>query len=159
MAETQVNTNQVEYKVFSADATGVSDTLTTFTDWTTELIKHSIYTHSTSTSPEQVTVGEDGSYYIVADTATQVSSGTARSTSLVKLQIDYGSGFTDPTHGSVRAYMYNRQAGSGDDSCTISIVLPLSAGDKIRVESSLYSGTDTLLLRGSGCRLTIMKVG
>jgi len=146
--------------VFEAyDATGgTSFTGTAVTvPLATERIKDSIYTHSTVTNNGQVTVTETGDYRITAQVGTQITSGNARSTSEMWLEVDTGGSFSE-VPGS-RGFMYNRKTDEGGTHASRTLLLNVTAGDVFRMRVVRTSGSNAITLKANNSSLVIEQRG
>mgnify|MGYP000504184901 CR=1 FL=1 len=110
-----------------------------------------------SLSSNEVTVMKSGLYNIVFRVSTDISSGSARSTSGCFLELNTGTGFSEVI-GS-RGYMYNRTVGNAANTGTVNITLQLAQMNKLRIGIFRFTGSDTIttLINGSG--ITITSVG
>lgn len=119
------------------------------------VIDTNLFTHTVNTAP--ITVLESGRYFVSARMTTDITAGTARSTSEMRLQIDSGSGFV--TVDGTRAVMYNRDNVNGDGSCRISLIYEFTSGDIVKMQARRGQGTDTIVTRADGCSILIYKIG
>lgn len=112
-----------------------------------------------SMSAGVLTINKTADYKITIDVGTDVTVGTARSTSLAFVQLDPDglSGFS--ALASSTGLMYNRDTTSGENSCTISYIGRLNAGAQMRVRAARNSGTDTVVLRANTNRFIIEEKG
>lgn len=110
-----------------------------------------------SLASDVVTVINSGLYIIAFRVSTEISSGSARSTSKAWLELDTGGGFSE-VDGS-RGFMYNRNSTAGDNSCSITVVLDLSAGDQLRIRANRIAGGAALITQADGSGITITPVG
>lgn len=104
----------------------------------------------------ELTALTSDSYLLIANIGTYGISGTSRSGTDAFLEVDTGSGFTEVA--DTRALMYNRGAGYGDDSCTISCPISATAGHKYRIRCVRSHGSDTMGLRPGASRITIIRI-
>lgn len=111
------------------------------------------YTHTSGTAP--VTIQEDGWYEITYNVSTDSTSGSDRTTSRAKLQLDSGGGYAD-IPGSF-GYMYNRQATEGEDTVSRTIVHSFSTGDIIKLQADILSGSNVSTIAG-GTSLGIKQI-
>lgn len=142
---------------FDAYGTG-SDTISnspTYTDIQLDIQRKITSDFSHTLGSAEVTINTDGTYVLTYSVTTSVS-GTSRTESEAKLQLDTGSGFTD-VPGSL-ARMYNRTATQGESTGTRSFAMDLSAGDILKVQATRISGGGTVSLVPNGSSLTIMRV-
>lgn len=121
---------------------------------TQRTIDSTAYNHSAGTAP--ITILESGRYIIYARMSTVISSGTARSTSRMRLQLNTGSGFA--TIGGTSASMYNRIFGNSAATGTCMLTLNLNAGDIIKLQAARHSGTDTIITISNGCGLVVVRL-
>lgn len=119
-----------------------------------EISKDSIYTHSTSTNPERVTVTEDGIYIIKANIGFN-NTGAQR----VAIRASVYKNGTEITQ--TRASAYNRGSTFGDDTnFSIGTILDLNASDYIelyavREYADQTNAANTVV---SDCELTMLRV-
>ena len=136
--------------------TTVSPTTYADVEWDTEVIKHDMYTHSTSTDPEEITIDIDCTLMIDCDFAFDFISGSSRATSAMKLQVDTGSGYADIPN--TVDYAYHRTANDGENGLHVSIAYSFSAGDKLKVQVKRNSGSSVITSIADGCRLRLMRI-
>lgn len=86
-------------------------------------------------------IGKDGTFLVSYSVSTEVSAGTGRSDTSVKLQRYSGSTWVD-VEGTIHR-MYNRQANLGGTNAAWTGVLELASGDGLRLQVILENGTDT----------------
>ena len=111
------------------------------------------FSHTTGNA--EVTIEVTGRYIVFAHMSTDVTAGAARSTSQMKLQINTGGGFADLL--GAQGFMYNRISTAGKDSCDATIMLNISAGDRIKMLAQRLAGTDTVVSANT-CSLSIVRV-
>lgn len=90
---------------------------------------------------------------IHADVSIDVSAGNQSSQSEIQLVVDTGSGYT-ALAGTLRK-MYNDSATHGGGSASITKQIYMQAGDKIKIQARLISGSSTLVLVANGCTLSM----
>ena len=88
--------------------------------------------------------------------STDVSSGTARSSSYSWLEIDTGGGYAEIA--GTRGFMYNRITSAGENTASKTITRQINAGDKIRMRAARLSGTDTIITKALGSNLTVINL-
>ena len=98
-----------------------------------------------------------GLYHIILDISTDITSGSGRSTSMVRLTTFNGISTYTELPGS-HAYMYNREAAHGENSCTINYITQLNAGDILVAQALRNSGTSTIKTIPNACRLTMLLI-
>lgn len=125
-------------------------------DIDTETKKTTGFTHSTTVSPEEVEIDADGTYKIDAQMSVDISSGTSRSQTVMRLMRDTGSGFVEVD--GTRSAMYNRTLDGGIGAASVSIILDLDDGDKIKMSVQRTVGTSTMTLLADSARLVIVKM-
>jgi len=114
-----------------------------------------VFQHST---PEpSVVVLVAGRYLVSARCGTTITSGTSRTDSRMRIAIDTGSGFAELS-GS-RAAMYNRTLNLGEDSASVTRILSLAAGDRLKVQAQLANGGSSLALLANASGLTLQRLG
>jgi hypothetical protein len=121
-----------------------------------EYKKTSGFTHSTTVSPAEITITSSGTYKITCDITIDISSGTARSESILRLMGDSGSGFVEIS--GTRAVIYNRTLNNGASTSSINIILDLTDGYILKAQASRSNGSSTLVLVANGSRFTIHKI-
>jgi hypothetical protein len=104
----------------------------------------------------ELTVNSSINALISYRVSTEISSGSARSTSFAWIELDTGSGFAE-VEGS-RAFMYNRTLDSSANTGSSNILLNLNAGDKIRLRVQRQDGSDTLNTIIQGCNLSVIDL-
>lgn len=137
------------YRDTSDQAVGASASV----QWNTQLkTSAGVFTHSTSTNPDRVTVIAAGNYEISADVSIEYVSGTGEQQ--FKVQITQNgtplSGFD--AYGSVYGAVQTR--------LTVSVRAPvgLSAGDIVRVLVTHVSGGGSLEIKADASRFEIRRV-
>lgn len=119
------------------------------------IFKNSDSSVFTLTSNE-VTVNKTSTFMVTIDCTTDISSGVARSNSRAQLEIDTGSGFNTIT-GSL-TWMYNRLDVNGEDTGSSTIIIDINAGDVLRITAQRTAGTDTIITKPQGSRITIVEL-
>ena len=115
-----------------------------------ENVKDSVYTF---TDDKEVTVSTGGLYEINCSVSTYTTTHVDDTDSLVKIQWDDGSGYVD-VDGSFSG-LSNTFSGSLD-SATKTILLDLSANDKIKIQAKRNNGSSTIKTYPNSCTL-LMK--
>lgn len=138
------------------DSTGGTDISSGWTDIPlgTERKKTTDFTHNTGSV--EVTVNTTATYVVSYTVTTNITSGTSRSESEMRLMLDQGSGYNQIS-GSI-GRMYNRNNSQGGNTATRTLILDLSTGDKIKMQASRISGTSTVVTLADGSALTISRV-
>lgn len=108
-----------------------------------------------SYSSGELTLDEDGLYEIEVDVTTDITSGTSRSESEVRLQENLGSGWVD-----VPAFrkIYNRTDGQGATTASINVKRNYSSGDQLRVVVRRESGVSTIETLADGSSFSVMFI-
>lgn len=112
--------------------------------------KTSDFAHTTPSA--EVTVNRDDTFILIATVATEITTGTSRSDSEMRVQIDTGSGYV--TAPGTQLVIYNRTASQGKGAVTKAFVIDLSSGDKVKVQARRLSGGSTVALQ-AGSELVI----
>lgn len=145
------------YQIFYAyDNIGNIDITSGFTSitWDTEIRKDSIYKHSVDSS--DITFASNGDYLVSTDISTNKTSDRIRSTTVIRILLDTGSGFLEIE--GTRGFAYNRNTTSGENTCTVTRILSgIISGNIIRVEAMRLNGIGTILTIPNGCRIYIEK--
>lgn len=94
-------------------------------------------------------------FVINAQVSTDVSVGTGRSVSRAKLQISTDGGAVWGDVSGSFGWMYNRIDGNGEGTCSISVILTLNSGDKLRLWTERLTGADTIVTLANGSRLAL----
>lgn len=91
-------------------------------------------------------------FYRFTMTLTADSATGARETSLTKLQRDSGSGFADipASEAHTQMYGYHRNLVSGKQTQSLSSILSITDGDKIRMSIESTTGTINTVAVGTG---------
>ena len=105
--------------------------------------KTSDFAHTTPSA--EVTVNRDDTFIIAATVATEITTGTSRSDSEMRVQIDTGGGYV--TVPGTQLVIYNRNSSQGRGAVTKVFVIDLSSGDKVKVQARRLSGGSTVALR------------
>lgn len=103
----------------------------------------------------EVTINTDDTYLIISKVTTD-TLGNNRIGTASRIQLDSGSGYA-PVAGS-QAYMYNRNNTTGESTGTATLVLTLSAGDKLKMQVARVTGGVTAGTVANGSSLTIASV-
>lgn len=125
-----------------------------YIEWDTEREKSSEFTHSTTVDPEVIEIATAGKYLVSVNVTTDGTLGTSRSASLGWVELDTGGGYAE-IDGS-RWATYCRQASQGRSTASVTMVLDLAVGDKIRVYATRDSGTTSISTYANGCRCVIV---
>jgi len=121
--------------------------------WSGETVDGSFYSHTQGFSSTNVTVLRSGLYKITADASIDVDTGSARSVSRAYL-VDDNVEITGTS-----CFMYNRIAGNGDQSCSITTIRALSADSEIQLRVERHTGSDTLIATANSNRITFEYLG
>lgn len=142
--------------IFSAyDAAGditISGSETDIT-WDTENIKDSGYTHSADSA--EITVGATGDYRISVDLTVYNSSGSY-CCGYGQVRKDSGGGYADIA--GMDFYTFNYSTTYKDSTMSASLVVSLTASDKIKVVAGRNAGSATIKTRADACRIVIEKL-
>lgn len=142
----------LQHPVIALKAPGHAN-ITTATDitWTTSSLKDSVYTHSTSTDADEITIGQDGYYRIV-----YVISGKIDSAGLAQtlIQIDTGGGFATLDNAICGQEMNTANARF---QINYDHIHSLSASDIIKVTANIVSAGQWDV-RASETRLSITQI-
>lgn len=107
--------------------------------------------HSETVNPEEITVNIDGIYSVVAQPQVGKTSGASKITFDMFIQKDTGSGFVDVPDSNVKLIIKDSDL---TDVIILSVVLNLTAGDKIKVKQRV---SDSSI--GMGLQATAAEVG
>ena len=110
-----------------------------------------LFSHTTPNA--EVTINESYTYVVTARVTTAITTGTSRTDSIMRIVRDTGSGYVEVP--GTRGKMYNRTLNNGENTATVSIVIGLNKGDKIKVQAVRDTGTSTLGLEANGSSLSI----
>lgn len=105
-----------------------------------------------SLSDGNVTINKTGTYMVHMDVSTDTSSGSGRSDSNGYLEQNFSE-----VLGS-RVSMYNRLAGVGENTGSATFILDVTNGDVFRVRGLRTSGSDTIISKDDGTRLTFLEL-
>jgi hypothetical protein len=117
--------------------------------------KTSGFTHSTSSSPAEVTFVKDGNYLVIGKIGVYNSSGTTRSEAEMRFMVDTGSGFAEVA--GTNSNSYHRQNTVGRGTMVSVLEMSFSAGDKIKMQAETRVGANLLTLSDSSS-LTIIEI-
>jgi len=134
------------------DSSGGTNIVSGWTDvpLDSERKKTSDFAHTAPSA--EVTVSRDDTFIIAATVATDITTGTSRSDSEMRVQIDTGGGYT--TVPGTQLVIYNRNSSQGKGAVTKVFVIDLSSGDRVKVQARRLSGGSTIALR-AGSELVI----
>jgi len=143
-------------EAFSGYTNSNSGTFTTWIDLPidTELKKSSGFTH-TNPNPD-VTIGETGTYLIIAEITIDQVSGNSRSTAEMRLVVDTGGGYNEID--GTRARMYSRNNARGEQVGSVSIIRDFTAGDQIKAQAQRFSGAGSFQILADNSRLSILNL-
>jgi hypothetical protein len=91
-------------------------------------------------------------FIIHADVSTDIITGTSRSGSRAWLEISTDGGTDFNTVPGTYTHMYNRTAGSAQQTGSLNAMLTLNAGDVVRLFAERTSGTSTIKTIAGGSR-------
>jgi len=111
------------------------------------------FTHTANSS--EVTFAEAGTYIVEAIVTTTITSGTDRSQSESKLQINTGLGYSDIP--GTKMGMYNRRVMYGDSTGVAKCIITVTIGTKVKIQARKISGTSVVTTLDEGCSLTAIK--
>jgi hypothetical protein len=95
-------------------------------------------------------------YYVSFRVSTDISTGTARSTSYAWLELDDGGGFTEVA--GFRGFMYNRDEDNAANSTEVSGFIYLNNGDKLRIRVARLGGSDTIITLANGSKISLFTI-
>jgi len=116
-----------------------------------ERIKDSAFSHASPSA--EVTINTAGTYLVLARVGTDISSGSTRSESEMRVMLDSGFGYAE-IPGS-RGIMYNRDASQGGTHASVALILSLNVGDKVKIQAQRISGSSTVILLSDNSGLVI----
>lgn len=105
------------------------------------------------TSDTELTIPFTSTYHLTVRVSTNITSGTNRSDSKIRLVKDTGSGYIE-VPGSI-AFIYNRMLDKGTGTANITILDDFADGDKIKVQVARDSGSDTIETLANGSSLSL----
>ena len=149
------NLNTASFSAYTTTASAI--TSTTFVDLLLDVQRFTpgdVFTHTPGSA--EVTVNEDGRYLISYFVTIDSTSGTSRSESSTKMQLQQGAGFSDIP--GTTSLGYHRTVSQGGTNCSVSIIMDLDDGDIVKVISNRVSGSSSLAFLSNGCGLTIQRV-
>jgi hypothetical protein len=124
----------------------------------TEVIKDSIYTHSTVTNNGQVTLTVAGTYKITGEVSIETTDALAgvRGAPELRTQVNTGGGFADIAGAVAQEYIREDAASPLSASLSVTIMLAASANDIVRlVVQDLVAAEPTESLVADASRLLI----
>lgn len=143
-------------------ASFLGTTITSGSDWNSasggdvlwsnqQALDGTIYSHSTSTNAEQITINQDGDYLVTFNA--QYSSNANRNSPVIRIKVN---GITKPGSECNSGYIRNAD-GHNESSCTVSYMLDgLKSGDVIKITAGQGAASGTTTLTGNA-RLTIVQ--
>jgi len=158
----QINSKDGTIEVYNSSNinlnTGSNPTTWTDITWGVEAFKGSIYTHSTVTNSEEITIDEGGYFEFEYSITTDNTSSSSRSGAEMEVQIDTGTGFTSISRTS--SFSYNRSFTNGLDTKTKRFGLQINAGDivKIRVRKIAGNNPTQLVVDFRGTSFLIRRI-
>ena len=138
--------------------TGSNPTAWTDVTWDAQEFIGSIYTHSTTTSSEEITIVEAGYYEFEYSITTDNTNTASRSSVEIEFQINDGGGFT--TISRATSYSYNRSFTTGLDTKTKRFGLQIEAGDIVKIRARKIAGNNPtqLIVSSVGTNFLIRRV-
>lgn len=136
------------------DSSGGTSVGTTWTDVPLDVVRKintEFFSHGAGSS--ELIIDKSSTYIIVARVTTTISTGTSRTDSSMRLVKDDGSGYV--AIPGTTAIMYNRTLNVGENTGTVSLIIDLVAGDRIKIQTKRDNGTSTLSLLAEGSSLTV----
>lgn len=142
-------------KYFSVYNSNSQNITASFTDFALNTIRNidSVYIYSTTTGVLEFT--ESGKYFITANVSTSTNSAT-ETQSFFKFQKDIGSGYSNII-GSF-GYIHNDSTPNSSSTGYTSFVLPVSVGDKIKMQKIIDSGAASASTIIGGCNFNVVKL-
>jgi hypothetical protein len=107
----------------------------------------------TFTNNTELIIPVSNTYHITTRITADITSGTNRSESIIRLVKDNGSGYIE-IPGSIGA-LYHRLLGEGSNTATVTILDDFEFGDKIKVQIRRDSGSDTISLLANGSSISV----
>ena len=104
----------------------------------------------------EITFQTSGHFLVAASVSTDISAGTVRSESHMRVMLDTGAGYAEIA-GSHKA-MYNRTTTQGGANATSVFLVMAVAGDKIKVQAQRSTGTSNIILHEDGCSFTSIEI-
>jgi len=89
-------------------------------------------------------VGKAGRFQVSYTVSTEISTGSARTDSLARLERWTGAAWVEVEGTTHR--MYNRIAGRGGSCASATVVLDVAASDGFRIAARIETGTDTVIV-------------
>lgn len=111
-----------------------------------------VFSHDTSTNPDQITIHETGNYMVQADVSVK-STGTAGA-KIAELQLSKNGSSITYTMASAGV----DSANMSEQQVTILAVVSMTAGDILRVEARNRTGTGTMVVQAYYSRLIVRRV-
>lgn len=102
----------------------------------------------------EVTFLSDGEFLVVTRVSTETTTGTTRSQTAMKVQVNTGGGYADVP--GTMGYMYNREVTEGKATGVASFVYTATAGDTLRVQAVRISGNNVATI-ADGSSLSILS--
>jgi len=124
------------------------------TGWLTPDYITSDFSFNTTTGV--ITINTTGLYWVMYALTTDVSTGTDRSDSRIRLQVDEGSGYAEVP--SSQQSGYNRQTSQGENNLSWAKPMNLEAGDTLKMQAIQNSGTSTVFIESDSCIFNIFKM-
>lgn len=141
----------------SADTTGIV-LASSWVDmpWDTEKRKDTIYTHSTVTNNDRITINETGDYEVTLDVSTDVSSGNSRTISEIRL-VKF-TGTSDIFISGSLGKLYNRTSTGGGSTSTVSLIETFTANEIIKAQVRVLTGTNNVFVESDATRINLKKL-
>ena len=111
---------------------------------------------SLNTTTGELAINKTGIFKIDYRATADTNDGTRRTTETL-LEIDTGSGFAEisASLGSSRAYSYNRNNASGENTASAQAILNVTTGDVIRIRIRRSNGTGIVQTVPSGTSISV----
>jgi len=138
---------------FYQSATTTTSTAGIYSDipWDSEIFLGADYTQS---GPE-ITFVNGGIYEVEYSVSLDVNAG-GRKTARSRIVLDEGSGFGELVRSG--SFSYHRSTAAGEDTANKTIKQRFSAGDIIKIQTSVFSGGGTLVTIANDSNVTITKL-
>jgi len=153
---TETTAERTAHYFCAADTTGNQNINAGYTPivWATQLRADAVYNHIPGSSEIEFLFA--GDVLVMVDVTVYSTSSNSRTESTARLAQNSGLGFFALPESN--CYMYHRNSSQGRTTGSITMVISVLPGHRLRLEAARSSGSATLLTLANGTRINLLTV-